>query len=133
MAVAEDLPDVSWDFFFYADQLPIIDEIDADLLLGLLQRIGTLLFNREDGTEIPNEEQRPFTAFKAIMLRNSIINFIGRRNTEVSDGTINDRDYRVAASQTSIEFQQPKPGDLDAFVGYFRLIDLEFSTVKAAA
>ncbi len=121
---------INWDFFFYADTLDIKEEIEADLILGLVQPVKSLYFNREDGTLIPKKENIPVNLKQAISLRFDIARFIAKRNTEVSDGADNGRDYRVAASQSTIEFKKPRVGELEINVGYFRLIDTEFSKAQ---
>lgn len=110
---------ITWDHFWYAGQIDLQAEIEADMMWGLLQPKGSMFFARQDGTIAAKRLNSPSSIYQEIELRYDIAMHLAYRNTEVGNGSEDNRDQRVAASQQTITFKRPKKGELNINVGYY--------------
>jgi hypothetical protein len=115
---------ITWDHFFYAGQLDLKSEIEADMMWGLLQPKGSMFFARQEGTLAARRENSAGSIFQEIQFRYDIAMHLAERNIEVGNGSEDGRDYRTAQSQQTITFTRPAKGDLDISVGYFLYADI---------
>lgn len=109
---------ITWDHFWYAGQLDLQSEIEADMMWGLLQPKGSMFFARDEGTIAARRVNSSGSVFQEIQFRYDIAMQLANRNIEVGDGSQDGRDYRALASQSTITFIRPTPGDLNINVGY---------------
>ena len=115
---------IDWDYFWYADQIGVSDEIREDLKMSIVQPKGSLFFNRADGTNLYLKENAPNTINHEIEARFSIVEMIGRRNTNVDDGGESGIDQRAAVSQSSITFDKIDRESYDVNVYYYLFSDI---------
>lgn len=107
-----------FNIFFEYGNLDQELEDASDILSGLLQRKRSMYYYRQEGSGVPLKENYPNSAAMVVSLRYEVVNWISFRNTQVSDGTNNTRDRRVASSQSQVGFKQDKKGNLDMSVLY---------------
>lgn len=111
-------------FFYYGEPGSNVDtEIQSDVLAGMLQPRRTLLYNASEGAGISEKENAPLSLIIQIGIRLNIVNWISKRNSEVTDGTGGNPDRRVAISQNSIDIQEGERGFLKVFAHYFAFKD----------
>lgn len=118
------MDEVDWDYFWYAGQIGIIDEVREDLKMGIMQPRGSLYFNRMDGTILYLKENAPGTINHEIETRFSIVDWVGRRNIEVDDGEESGIDQRAVVSQSSITFDRIDRQSYDVSVYYYLFSDI---------
>jgi hypothetical protein len=123
------------DYFFNYGKSPLDEEIRHDVVLGLLQPKRSLFYDRADGAGIEDNEQHPSGIILQIEAKSSIVSWIGRRNTEVSNGTKGFPDRRIAASQETVDVvSDHKSGELDITVLYIPLADYKQpQSIKASS
>lgn len=119
-----------FDVVFFYGQNDLEIETKSDLISGLIQPKRTLYYNRNDGAGVVEKENFPNTIILNVFLRYSIVNWIGLRNTQVSDGTNGMPDRRVAVSQNFIEFINNK-NNLDINVFYIPFAD--YKNIKSVS
>lgn len=110
-------------FFYYDDGDPSV-EIASDLMSGLLQSKRTMFYNRNEGCGISEKENYPNSINNAIAMKYDIVSWVSKRNTEVSDGTSNTIDKRIAVSQNSINVSRESNGGLNIEILYIPFYDL---------
>lgn len=103
-------------FFYYGEPGSDLElETKSDLFVGLEQPKRSMYYNRRDGVGLRERENYPNAIAIQIGIKFDIINWIGYRNTLVSDSS---PDRRIAASQTSISVKTLKDGNIDVNVLY---------------
>lgn len=106
-------------FFYYAESGSDVDiEIQSDVLAGLIQPKRQMFYNNQEGAGIKEKENTPLSLIMQIGVRVNIVNWISKRNSEVTDGTNNTVDRRVAISQQSIAMQYDNTGALQITANY---------------
>lgn len=118
-----DVSDIS-NFFYYGIN-DLRDELRHDIVQGVLQPKNTLFYGREFGAGATDFENYPNGLIFQISLRFAIVDFIARRNGQVSDGTNNTRDRRVAVSQNSIRITQDEEGNVNVDIYYVPFADYQ--------
>lgn len=106
MSEVKDL--VHSDTFFYhgSGRIPVETEILADVTWGVVQRKRSMFYNRDYGGGLESAENYPNAIGLQIMTRFDIVDFVGRRNDVVSDGTDGNPNRQAATSQTVIKVEQ---------------------------
>lgn len=111
-------------FFYYAENSGDIDlEIQSDVLQGMIQPRKQMFYNNQEGAGVKEKENSPLSLIMQIGVTVDIVNWISKRNTEVTDGTNNTIDRRVAISQKSIEMQYDSKGELQIKATYIPFKD----------
>ena len=96
-----------FDHFFYYGQNDIGDEVKADLLSVIRQSRRSLFYNRDqDAAGIDEFENNPNTINLTILLPYAIMEAMGKRNQNVSNGEGGTRDRRAFTSQALIRIEQ---------------------------
>lgn len=111
---------IDFDAFFYYGENPDLD-IQNDLLIGLLQRKRSMFFNRRNSVGLSAYENSPNSISLFINVQYAVTKWIGYRNTYVQSEPV---DYRMATSQTAIEFKQ-SGGEMFLFIPYIAFKDYE--------
>lgn len=114
---------IDWDYFFYWSKNDLREEIEFELIQGLWQPKRSMYYNRREGAGVQESENLPNGLSMLIDLRFNIVNWIAYRNTQVSDGTDDLPDRRVAVSQAFIDINQDKKGNADVNVLYIPFFD----------
>jgi hypothetical protein len=111
---------VDIDYFFFAGEksVPIEDQVQNDLMVGLLESKGRLFYSRYYGADITKFENHPVASFSDVMMKYSAQEFIASRNQEVSDGRNDTLDLRVASSQERMEIRRDANGNRDLNIYY---------------
>lgn len=112
----------SWDNFFYYGQNDFNLELEHELLLLLLQPLRSLFYNNQESGGISGYENFPNGLTLQIYGRFAISSAIAWKNRQVSDGTNNSIDRRIAVSQNSINFKVNN-GELNVEVTYIPYAD----------
>lgn len=108
-----------FDIFFFYGQSDLELENESDLIAGLLQPRRSLYYNRQDGCGISEKENYPLSLSLQIGMRYDVANWVAFRNTQVTDGSANTVDRRIAVSQNSVSFRQDmNKGTIDLSVVY---------------
>lgn len=107
----EQLSDI--DFFFYHGSNKLEDEIQHELMLGLIQPKRTLLYNMKEGVGISEYENYPTGITLQVGLRFDIASWVSERNTYVSNGQDGFPDRRVATSQNQIKIEKGNKGEVN--------------------
>lgn len=107
----------SFDHFFYYGLRPRLDEAIDDLTDIILQPKRSMFYNRSFGTELSGNRNMPKGGFFDALIRYDIANAVARNNSEISDGTNNSTDRRIAVSQQSIQIIKSSKG-LDLSVDF---------------
>jgi hypothetical protein len=108
----------SFDNFFYygVDEGRLFDEIENDVVEGLIQPKRSMFFNRQEGTGTVDRENAPNSLSFYIAARYEIIQWFAYRDRNLPPSDV---DRRAAASQTSIEVEQKaNSGEVDITVKY---------------
>jgi hypothetical protein len=113
------------DNFFYYGNGDLKDEIEYDLMVGLLQPKKKLFYFRSEGAGVSEYENYPDGLMLQISLRYTITDWISRRNTIVSNGQNNLPDRRVAISQNIISIESQGKGSINVSVMYIPLFDFK--------
>ena len=116
---------IDLDYFFYYGEVNLNDEIQNDVLAVLIQPKRSLYFNRSnDSAGIEGYENYPISAALQILVSYDIMSAMGKRNLNVSDGSSNTKDRRIAISDEliSVEFQGE---EINVSVRYISLNDLK--------
>lgn len=111
-----DISDI--DNFFYYGVNDLTNELRHDIVQGVMQPRNTLFYGREFGAGATDFENYPNGLFLQVYLRYSIVDFIARRNRQVSDGTDGTRDRRVAVSHNSIRIEYTNEGNVNVDIFY---------------
>lgn len=112
-------------FFFYGTgENDIAMEIESDLVSGLMQPKRRLFYDRSEGCGLVEKENQPNTLLFTILTKYDIVNWIGKRNNSVSDGSDGSTDRRILISQDSISFVQDG-GNVDIEVNYIPLYNFK--------
>lgn len=114
-----------FDVFFFYGELDQKIENESDLLAGLMQPKRSMYYYRQEGAGLDGKENYPNSIALTVGLRYDIVNWVGFRNEQVTDGAENTRDRRLAMSQNQIGFLQDKEGNLDISVLYIPLSNYE--------
>lgn len=109
--------------FFYWGIIPLTDEIQDDILWGLVQGKRSLFYNREYGAGLSDYENAPISASTMVMLKYEATRFMAIRNNVVSDGSDGAVDRRAATSQEVVTVEKIGAG-FDVTVPYWMLADL---------
>lgn len=107
----------SWDNFFYYGQNDFDLELESDLMMLLLQPGRSLFYNNQESAGISDYENYPNDLILQIYGRYSIAAAIAWKNRQISDGSNNTKDRRIAVSQNFIKFKADG-GNLDISVVY---------------
>ena len=111
-------------FFYYAENGGDVDlEIQSDVLMGLTQPKKLLFYDNQEGAGVKEKENSPLSLIFQIGVSVNIVNWISKRNTEVTDGTNGTTDRRVAISQQSIQMQYDDKGQLQISATYIPFKD----------
>ncbi len=108
----------TFDSFFYYGQNDITVECINDVSETILQPKGSMFYDRSNGTDLAATRNNPRGGMLDFLMRFDIAAAIARRNSEVSDGSNNTKDRRVAASQSSVEIAYPPKGGADVTVSF---------------
>jgi hypothetical protein len=109
--------------FFYWGIIPLADEVQDDIMAGLMQGKRSLFYNREYGAGIRDYENAPNSASTMVMMKYEAVRFMAIRNGVVSDGSDGKVDRRAATSQAVVSVEKVGP-DFDMTVPYWMLADL---------
>lgn len=122
MGIPTELP--AWDQFFFYGKGDLHEESVYDLNELLFQPKRSLFYNRRASAGVSEYENNPNGIGLQVFARFEIANAVAYRNSQVSDGSDNLPDRRIAVSQNSIGFEA-KDGNLDVRVLYFLYSDYE--------
>ena len=114
-----------FDVFFYYGESDIELENQSDIMWGVMQPKRSMYYNRREGCGLPDRVNEPNTIQLTIVGRYDITQWVGYRNTYVTNGQNGNRDRRVAVSQQTIAFKQNDKGEVDIEILY-----IPFSTFK---
>jgi hypothetical protein len=120
MATLEQASDIDV-FFFYGDG-DIELETLSDLYAGIIQPERSLFYNRQDGCGLSDKENRPATFILELSARYNVVKWIGYRNSQLPED--NEKDRRVATSQSVIDFVKNDRGEFDINFGYIPFRDI---------
>ena len=108
------------DWFFYWGDMPLDDEVAADVQALLMQPQGELYYDRSYGAGVPEIENASSQLMAQVGGRFAAVQAIAVRNDRVSDGT-NGPDRRVATSQATVSVEELKDGGYEIEVLYVPL------------
>ena len=113
-------------FLFYGEAGSDIDiETQSDILAGMTQPKRTMYYNGQEGAAVPTSENAPLSLVFQINVRMNIVNWISKRNTEVTDGTNGTLERRVAVSQNSVVIDYDKSGAVQMTCNYIPFKDVK--------
>lgn len=115
----------TFDSFFYYGENDIALECINDVSETILQPKGSMFYDRANGTDLAANRNNPRGGMLDFLMRFDIAASIARRNNEVSDGSGNTKDRRVAASQSSVEIAYPPKGGADVTVSFIMFSGLK--------
>lgn len=107
----------AWDNFFYYGQNEFELELESDLMMLLIQPGRSLFYDNQESAGISDYENYPNNLILQIYGRYSISAAIAWKNRQVTDGSDNTIDRRIAVSQNFISFKTDI-GNLDVSVVY---------------
>jgi len=118
-----------FDTFFYRGSNDIELENQSDILWGILQPKRSMSYNRREGCGITDRVNEPNAIQLTIVGRYDITQWVGYRNTYVTNGQNNTKDRRVAVSQSTISFEQNNKGEVDVKVLYIPFANFQQPTI----
>lgn len=123
---------IDWDMFFYygTEELNQEDEDEFDVMQGLMQPKKSLMYFRQEGAGVQDNENMPGALANYILLRADIVKWFAFRNGYVSDGRNNFPDRRLLTSQNIIGMQELIKGELNLIVFYITFRD--YKNIKNA-
>jgi hypothetical protein len=116
---------MSMDSFFNWGNRELGQEIEDDIVLGLLQPKRSLFYSRSYGAGINMLENTPASITLQILGRYEVAKFMGYRNSVVTNGQNGLPDRRAVASQGSIDISVDRAGQVDFTVNYIPLYDYQ--------
>lgn len=122
-----------FDMFFFYGQNDLDLEIKSDILINLLQGKRSLFYNRDsDASGVKDYENKPDGLDLRINLPYDIVSSMARRNQTVSAGENNQRDRRVAVSQSTIQVQpvSKSKGEISVTVYFIPLHSFKQSEIS---
>ena len=119
-------------FFFYGEpESNLEQEIQSDIMAGVMQAKRSLFYNRLEGAGLTEKENHPNGLILSILTKYDIAQWGAYRNTQVSDGVDGKPDRRVAISQSSVEILKNEKGELSVDISYIPFTDFkQTSTVS---
>jgi hypothetical protein len=115
---------VSLQNFFYWGQVPLTDEIQDDILVGMVQGKRTLFYDRSYGGGIPDYENAPMNLATFIAIRYEAAKLFATRNLVVTSGNGGYPDRRALTSQAQVQIQQDSESGLTVTIGYILMSDI---------
>jgi len=115
----------TFDSFFYYGQNDLVLECINDVSETILQPKNAMFYDRANGTDLAATRNNPRGGMLDFLMRFDIAAAIARRNNEVSDGSGNTKDRRVAASQSSVEITYPPKGGAEVTVSFITFSGLK--------
>ncbi len=112
-------------FYYNTQGSDLTTETQSDLMLGLIQPQRSMFYNRSEGCGINERENYPNALSFQVQAKMDIINWISKRNLQVSDGSNGQPDRRIASSQSAIVILQDNKGNADISVFYLPLNNVE--------
>lgn len=97
---------VTWDGFFYYGKNTLDKEIESELVQLLLQPKRSLYYDRREGCGIADYENYPNTFFVQVQGAYDVVTAVSWKNTQVVNGSNNQKDRRVAVSQNAVAFER---------------------------
>lgn len=91
------------DLFFYYDSVAPEVYTEYDIIRGCLQRQRSMLYNRSDSAGVQQQENKPQSYIRQILVRIAISEFVARRNLIVTDGSQGFKDRRALTSAELIK------------------------------
>lgn len=110
-----------WDTFFYYGNGTVQDENEQDLLQLVNQKSKSMFYNRQYGCDV--KYNFPMSVINQSLVAYSIASAISTRNQNVSDGSSNTTDRRIAVSQNSISVEDGSNGERNISILYFNYAD----------
>lgn len=108
----------NWDTFFNYGEGDLEEELNYDIMAGVLQPKKSMYFNRQDGCGVAELENVP-SGFQVFIQANyEIAKWVSYRNSIVNDGSNGGIDRRIAISQGSIYYKADKVGNTQIQVRY---------------
>ena len=107
------------DVFFYYGQNDLQLECESDLLSLAIQENRSLYYNRQEAGGVSDKEGNPEGFMMQIMTRFALAQAVSYRNSQVTNGSDNTKDRRIAISQNSIGLTKNKSGKVDVEALYF--------------
>ena len=120
----------SSDLFFFYDTVSIEQGNEADLVTSILQPKKSLFYNRKYGAGISESINYPNAIAMKVGIPYDIVDTVSTRNTQVVDGTSQQKDRRFAASQESVKIEQNNKGEIETTVSYINFNDFEEQSVN---
>ena len=110
--------------FFYAGQVPISDEVNDDVLVGIVQSKRSMFYNRGYGAGVADYENTPMTFSTFVALRYEVAKWLATRNSVVTNGQNGYPDRRAVTSQDLVTVTQDSESSLTILVQYILMADL---------
>jgi|WetSurMetagenome_2_1015567.scaffolds.fasta_scaffold10807_6 hypothetical protein len=113
-------------FYFYGDaNLDPDIEMESEILAGLIQPKRSLFYDRSEGCGITERENYPGALPLQVGVKYDIVNWMAKRNVQVTDGQNGYRDRRAAVSQKTITVGNNAKGEMDIEVKYIPFKDVQ--------
>lgn len=121
---------MDFNYFLFYGEAPEGEELEADIVAGLMQDRRSMFYHRGYGAGLSDFENAADGISTQVGLKYRAASYLAERNQEVSDGTGGTRDRRVLVSQGSISVERAS-GGLDVKLVYVPYADLRSAKVLA--